>query len=354
MQDGNIVDTFFPATADIKLSTSNQSTGWYSTLNSGYYVVGIINRSSSASAGVVTYYVMSTAQLSTLRNALMGNVDWLGSVTDISTQLLKAQFNPLQYIVSCKWFPFAPPTGSSVDSISYGWWNLEGVSASLLANTPIHTDAFSITLPKHPNSNSRGRYLNLHPYSTYNLEFRPFGFFALDTTYLTETNNVYMQTRTDCLTGISTLTISPDTGYKDTLITSQCNLGVDIQLAQMSSDYLGAATSAVGAVESIATGNITGALSSIASAANSIIPQVQKFNTNGGVSDFSYGIHLYARFMIPVSDYNGKMGRPYCKPIKIDDITGYILCENASISSIATKNEADAIIEYLNGGFYYE
>lgn len=56
-------------------------------------------------------------------------------------------------------------------------------------------------------------------------------------------------------------------------------------------------------------------------------------------------------------DYN-RFGRPYCDDIRLDNISGFCLCKNATIDSFVTgtplKPEIEAILSLLNAGIYIE
>lgn len=349
-----IVDNLYPPTAVSGMITNGDSIEWASSLSSGYYVVGMITRAETASGSAVSYYVMSNTQMARLRSILMSGLDWANiSIENVDEQVFKAQFNPLQYVVSCKWYPFKPPTGADVETISYGWWNIS-VTAATLAPTPVHVLAGSLEIPKHPQAGSRGAYLNLHPFSTYNFELRPFGFFALDSTYLADESTLYYQIRTDCLTGDSTLTLSTSSGYGNTILCAKTMLGVDIALAQLSTNYAGVVSNAVGAVASIADKDFTGAISSIGNAANAALPQLQTFNNNGSVASFSWPVRIIAKFMYPAGDSPARNGKPCCRSLVINTLSGYVLCGNPAFSAATTEYENTEIINAMAGGFYYE
>lgn len=350
----NIVDNLYPPTAVSGMATEGGSVGWATSLSAGYYVVGMITRAETASGSVVSYYVMTNTQMAHFRSILMGGIDWTKiSVENMDEQLFKAQFNPLQYVVSCKWYPFRPPTGVDVDSISYGWWNIS-VSASTLAPTPVHVLSGSVEIPKHPQADIRGAYLNLHPFSTYNFELRPFGFFALDSTYLADENTLYYQIRTDCLTGDSTLTLATSAGYGNTILCAKTMLGVDIALAQLAANYAGVASNAVNALSSLENLDFAGAMTSIGNAASATLPQLQTFNNNSGIASFSWPVRIIAKFMYPAGDSPSRNGKPCCRSLVINTLNGYVLCGNPAFAAATTETENDEIINAMSGGFYYE
>ena len=71
-------------------------------LGSGEYVLGIVGR--SGTMGAVNYYNMTPAQFEAFGNKLYGDPS-IYDVVESEISAFKTQFNPLQYIVYCQWFP---------------------------------------------------------------------------------------------------------------------------------------------------------------------------------------------------------------------------------------------------------
>ena len=73
--NGNIIDSFYPATT-VK-SISKQSVGsniYHASLPAGCYIVGIVNNASSnLNVGAINYYALTTAQLSSLLQYLFSS-----------------------------------------------------------------------------------------------------------------------------------------------------------------------------------------------------------------------------------------------------------------------------------------
>ena len=63
---------------------------------------------------------------------------------------------------------------------------------------------------------------------------------------------------------------------------------------------------------------------------------------------------LRARFILLVDEDKEHAGRPYCKKVVLNTLSGYIKCADADISTIATSTENAMVNAFMNGGFYYE
>lgn len=352
--DGKIVDTLYPTkNSPTNLFSYSEATGgdnpFVSNFSEGIYIVGIIN-SDSGAIGCVSYYVFTNSQFRAFCNVLMGTSDWAyNGIDEIGEELTKVLFNPFQYVASCMWLPLSSiGTSGSVDSIPYGWWTL-GTSASRLGGDSRLAPA-SFTIPKHPQS-GRGAYLNGAPFSRYLLSWPCFGQFALDADIMGVSSTLYAQCFVDPVSGVGTLNISTDVA---SLITTQTQIGVPIQIAQMASNYAGAAGSAISAVTNALTGNIGGALASIGDAVSNAMPQLTTLGHNGGSGSYLFPPVLNSTFYSVVDDDNEHLGRPLCQDVEPSSIPGYMLCADVELETPCTHVELNNIVELMESGFYYE
>lgn len=356
--DGSIMDGLYPATGDVRHVFQGADTAggelpggnpFESELENGTYIVGIVN-SSGAGMGAATYYALTNAQFGALRDALMGNTDWLGGdAIEISQELLKTLFNPFQYIVSCIWMPFS--VSGSGTTIKYGWWDL-GVAGSLLTTTTRLASAFFSSIPKHPQAGARGEYLNLAPYSRYVLNWPVFGSIPIDPAKMQGCDSLDCQCFVDLISGKGTLNIIPDNG---TLIASiNVQVGVPITLAQMATDYGGSAANAIGAIGEALTLDFVGAVNALGNTASAMMPQLSTGGSNGSVSPFMFPPALYADFLPVVDDSPEHRGRPLCKERMVSSLPGYMTIADPDIDFPATADELAQISKYMQSGFYYE
>lgn len=357
--DGAILDTAYPATADITLSSSEINSPWAQAIESGYYVLGIIN-SADDTIGAVSYYVFTNQQLRNLCKEIMGYTDWLNVPSEeISRELLQALFNPFQYIVSALWFPINPG-GTRVTTIPFGWWSFNLEAKKL--DAPTKTYAYTFAIPKHPLAQSRGKYLNLSPYTSYVLNFEPFGSMPLDTTFMANAVNVFTVVQIDFISGDGFLDISNGNSLTDKIACNSAKCAVPIQLAQISQDLLAmqtaTAVTAGNAVSNVMRLDVGGAMSDTASdidtAVRASMPQLITSGSNGSFARFFYfKPFLQGKFFNVVQEFNEKRGRPLCQTRQINTIPGFIMCLDAEVSTVSTQVENELIKSYMEGGFYY-
>lgn len=366
--DGNIVDVLYPAKTAPTYSRvtledpSGDFTGWATKFENGVYIVGILN-DDQTSVGATTYYCMTHTDFANFRNLLLSSADWLMTgIDDVSEGVMKALFNPLQYVVSCKWFPISNAQISkdgllgSAEKIKFGWWETEQYA------TPLKDVLLSFYLranvPKHPQT-SRGGYMNTAPFTRLAVEVPSLGVVPIDPALFSNKESAILRLNIDLVSGnmlAGFITPQYPAVWESTL-------AVPVNLAQVTSDYMGVARSAFGAVDSVATnllrGDVSGAISSVASgvmnAIDCALPQVATLGGNGSVAAvFSQTARLYATFYEAVAEDVDHRGKPLCKTVKINTLNGYIMASDAHIEIGGSIEEANRIINYMNGGFYYE
>lgn len=356
--DGAITDGLYPAKGEPTVSIEKSGI-WpvVSSISGGSYVVGIVNNSADA-IGAVAYYVFSATEFRAFMEYLMGDVSWAGTITDISTDLLKVLFNPMQYVTGVMWYPDSSPAGDKVSSIPFGWWTVN-ISAKKLRTSGVMPQTTVIEIPKHPQSKARGKYLNTAPYSQYILDSRVWGVIPLDTTALLNTDSLLMTYTIDFITGISDMYLEVGTtGYAIAVRRGQ--YGVPIQIAQIGQNYLNMAITTVNSAADMAmnfynpVGEIKAAANAIGDIVNASLPQFSTTGSNGTVANFTKEPTLYAKFMPVVDDDNADKGRPYCKAAILSTIPGYQLISNADLAIAGTSEENRRIKSYLESGYFYE
>lgn len=360
--DTDVADSYYPSKGDVIKYTRYSTTQdhYPKVFEKGAYVVGIINDDTKG-VGAVHYYVFDQKAFNKFLGVLMGNTDWLGTIDEISVALQKCLMNPFQYVVSCVWLPAnLIPVSSVVTDLPYGWWNLPGQHAGVLATNSMLTYTFTFEIPKHPNAADRGRWLNNSPYSTYELYLQPFGTIPIDSTKVYNETTLTAKITADPSTGVAICNVSAG----DTSI-YECSgiVGVPIQLAQMAVDYVSAAMGAVNTVGSTVgaamSGNVAGAITTAVSgiadsAIKATIPQMQTSGANGS-RVFTWPLpRLTSAHVIPVPDNNEHWGRPLCRRVRISDIPGYVMCADPDIEFPGTSIEQDGVRSYLAEGIYYE
>lgn len=361
--DPAVVDTLYPLSARCLVQQSY--TQWNIPKDpAGCYVIGIVGGN-----GLVEYYYIT--DMPTFGAYMFGDTLWNNVVSDdpgvvggdIPT-FMRAQFNPLQYVVSCIWYPFTVPHEAGTSPIKFGYF------ASGLYAPKVKRESFSLfrdylQLFDHPQeaSGSRGTYLQLSPYTRLRLSALPWGEVDLDTTKFANMSHVIVQAWVDPITGTSKLYVANEDS--DAILTLVGQIGVTEQLSQVLKDNLatvtGAASAAAGLVGGILggpaalAGGIATAISGIGTAAAAQYPDVSSTGTNGArIAVTPTQVRLIQTFQYIVGEDNKHRGRPLCQRQKVKTLPGYMLVADPDVELPATQEEIDKIREYMANGFYYE
>lgn len=397
--DPNIQDNMYITKTEVHPELQLLPEFYVRAMTAGFYVIGIIGKETTATQGAITYYQMTPGEMARLRAYLLSDTflsdQGLVNLADfVPADATKVIYNPYQYIVSCMWFPFpdtAIPSSfkTHVNTIDFGWWNTgTGFSANRISDAvPIYTRSEDISLISHPQAAARGEYLNHSPYTTRVLRMTPFNEVQLPDEYLTSIDKLTIELQCDFITGIGALILHAKTLQNtDKMIMTRltAKIGVDIQLAQVGSDYLGAMTqavqdtaglinTAVGEISHIDLSNwVSMGLTSFKAGFNigmaqnvydyaglnnylkAKAPQLLTSGSNGSLLMFAQNNYLCNTFYLCINDDNAQLGRPLCQVRTLKDIPGFMIVRSPDVAIPCFETERELIIQFLSSGFFYE
>ncbi len=366
--DPDIVDSLYPTKAPITTKTVQASSTPFTDDpegNLGFFVVAV-NAPGYVSFGGAIYLAMSGTTFQKLMAALLANTDYLNiSADEISSNLTKALFNPIQYISKAFWIPCGNAAiGTPITEIPVGWWKMQNVgNAYVIQNSnDKQVFTFSIVTPHHPQSSTRGAYTDGAPYSEYTLYCPPFGEIKLNANLFVLQSRLYCRLTVDYRTGDAVLDVSFREDFRTIIFSTSSNVAVSVQLAQIATNVNELAS--VGGLIQTAVGAVAGGLASffgngdiingIASGAQQTTVTSQ--SKGGGASVAKYGItpYLTGAFYEIVADNNEDHGRPLCQRVQLSTIPGFIMVDDPSIALTATAAEIDSVKSFMRNGFFLE
>lgn len=370
--DSEIMDTTYPLQAETVVTRKYFDDWSVSADAAGCHVVGIVGKQ-----GLVEYYYIDNLPQFG-EYMFTSNTDendphqlWINVIKDdpgravgAAPTFMRAQFNPLQYVVSCIWFPFTIPHAASKSAVYFGYFD-SGYSAYKVSRASFQLFNGSIGIPAHPQY-QRGVYLNYAPYTRLRLSALPWGEVDLDTTKFANQgsgvyrNQIFLTAYVDPVTGSTKLYIK--NSDQANILTLVGQIGVTEQLSQVLKDNLATVTgglSAVAGVAQMATGNIIGgiatAVSGIGNAASAQYPDVSTTGTNGArIAVCPTVLWLTVTHQLIVGEDKVNHGRPLCERRRIASLPGYLLISDPDVELPATKTEINAIKEFMTTGFFYE
>ena len=348
--DGNIIDTLYPAKSGCSFASDSKTNPWTQGMT---YVVGIISK--SATCGSQTHYGL-------LRSAFTGLCSWLLSdvVTedrgfswdDCSQELQRSLVDPLQYIKTCVLLPvpIGDTHGTAGATVNvYGW--ASNTTGKVLTENDAIVKSYSFTIQKHPDTASRGNYVNSAPFTAITLTVPPFGSFDIDTSVSCNASTVNVTIRIDQVTGKGTMTVECN-GIILNRIESQ--IGIPISMSSVTRDFLGTASNVGGAIGNFLTGDVVGGLSGIGNAIQSLQARSNTIGTTGSYGSLLGDFKLDHQFFRPIADDNTHNGRPLCAKRTLNTLSGYMIVQDGDVAINGTSTEDAEVRNYLETGFYYE
>ena len=360
--DPNIIDNFYPITTEIEWAYDFYTTqNWIiaPTTSLGTYIVGVVNNDSTAS-GSVTYYALTGDQMAEFRAYMLQDIgDW-DSINDFTGETARAFIDPFQYVVSCLWFPFTI-SGGTATPIKFGFWT-STVNGSVLS-TMRGTASFVLERPARSQVGVQ-EYKYKRPYADYYIYYEPWGIIPIDS-FSIGADGVQCIVTYDYITGQAILQIEARTdgatmGISEILATKSAQVGVPMQISQISTDYLSVANNPLDTALNTLGGALAGLLSDgtsgILSAAQAGLASVRSTGSNGGIAAASLGATcvFIAKYYSATEEDNAHWGRPLCANRQISTIPGYVQVANGDIDVNATQREKEQIQAFLEGGIYYE
>lgn len=372
--DGRIPDTLYPTKEGCSFSSVAIDRLWNPLTGSifdGTYVVGVVTPDSDY--GSIRYYLLGLGTLRRMNNYLLDDALLLNngfSIQDAEFALQKSLVDPMQFIKSCVYIPLnLDQIGNDhingADLMVFDWPIITlgtepDYVAALKPETPSLTFTRTINIPKHPQTATRGNYVNLTPFTNLFLNIPPFGVIELDTTVTSNASTLTLEVTIDIPTGLGIMDVKCNGVVLNTV---SAQIGIPVQLSQVTRDYLGGVTSAIGGITGTLanslSGNIGGAImsatSGISSAVNSMKPRLSSTGIGGSYSQlYSDDPALYSQFFELVDDDIAKNGRPCCKIVNCKNNPGYYLIQDGDIPMGGTHSEAQIVKGYLESGFYWE
>ena len=358
--DGAITDLLYPSRIGCNYASDSKANPWTSST----FVVGIVSK--IGAFGSLNYYAMSQGQL----GVMCANMsDYEGLIVDgygfnpdeFSQGLQMSIVDPLQYIKTCVMLPVsvnAITNTSTVGNIPVYIFDSHASGERILPSSRIFKN-YTFTIPQHPDTASRGNYVNSAPFTVLTLTIPPYGCIEIDTSVTANASTLDVEVEIDPITGKGILVVKCNNIVLNRL---ESQIGVPISLSQVTRDYIGAAANALGGVGGAISGAITGdiggafstAISGIGNAIQSLVPRSQTIGSTGSFVSNRGEFRLDAQFFRPIPDDNVHNGRPLCQVRKLNTLSGYMLIQDGDVTINGTSTEDAKIRNYLEGGFYYE
>lgn len=313
-----------------------------------------LNNSAVFSNGMTDYYIMTAGQIETLSNAISTDTTYIG-LSDNIVSLMAFMVNPSRFC-----------TGSGVDTVSCGALNVStGTATKITALTPVFHVGSTKVQGKY-GSVSQPHFLDLEPYSHYELYIPMCGTIPLPSRCVYNTIDVYLIG--DVITGSCTGIVKCNgeiVAQKQGMIATPIPMTITDSAEQnykLLQSVINSVGIGAGVVMSGASNNISGMISGTISGISNIAQSCQTANTNythqigstGSITDVALPKTCYLKRYAPIdkSDdtYTSRYGRPVCENRTLASGDGFTVVDNAVITGNMTQAERTAIVNMMKTG----
>ena len=369
--DEDIVDSLYPTNGNVTIDDGSGSEAAFKQTDI-ISIIGLLNSNTSNKFGAAQLYVVSETEQGKLMAYLMGTATagvnvmvgmegiltaWAQASDELKQGIAKSLAEPGQYITESYMLPYHIDCGND-EQLKAGYFTISAAQGAPVQGTATLKSIknITLTLPDHPQAATRGKYLNLDPYSRYWLYLGPFGVFPLDSSMVYNDRTITIPVYGD-LNGNICCRIMIG-GHPAAVL--HANVKCNFPVAQTNISFgqaVGAANSAVLSAARLGMGDagaIISGISSIASAAEASMPKLMSQGAQGTFVNVFDAFNVYGEFHEIVDDMNAERGRPLCQEKTLSTLSGFCMCADAEVSAPCTKEEAAEINAYLNSGFYIE
>lgn len=368
--DKDLVDARIAVKGTHNIYHDTQALGF---TGAGSYIVGVVNNQNDAKWGALSYYAMDGNELAKLIQWMMKKDIW---------DEIKTYFNgkSMDFIQSCIWVPVNSSSFRGTLQFDFYLGDTQVADYSTTPATPVAIGNYPITTAVaqlgSTVSISLGSkwqdFRDSQPYTSISLYLPGVGLVDLNANDFYESNNVNIQTIFDITTGDCMYKIFNDSN--ELLKTISFNASASVSLSQVNINAAGTLTGIGGAIGGVVgmgmsaialnpIGMGASAMGILAGASSAIMAANQRSTSIKGTNSGRSGFYTNTASTVVVRqdtedcddvNYIAKFGRPVGLTHAISNHSGYVQCENASISLSGDNWEREEINSYLNGGFYYE
>lgn len=304
----------------------------------------------TSSEGITLYY-MTQEEIDDLLSFMWSDGSWGDALNDAFTKLF---FDPFKYILSVDWCPIRIDNFIHLTStVKLGFWDSK-VSGAIIGgvNTPSVNFSYDIGITNSRYNKYQFQYWNSN-FSRYFVKLPFIGVIQIDITK-TANDQLTADYYYDAVTGLCDVWLR--SGQND-LAHFQTRLSIPIQIGfatnNPSNILNGAANTGVQLVSGNAFGTISSGLESIKGAFS---PDSSIIGSNGSINGIlnNRSAAQYTYTCSSIVPYPNTEGYADGNRRKINTLSGYVKCRNASVPINGYSGDQDAVNNFLNNGFYYE
>lgn len=344
-QNPYIPDMLFPC--DCNFSVQQVVSSDFGFSNEGTIIVETAGKSGSV------FHACSPSQYAALCNYLYSStfLDALTDITKVGDIITKQVFSTSDYLIGATWMPIN--IGGGGDDISLGYISGCG-SGTAISQGKIWGTAVTIAVPHHPDFivGQKGfTYRDYAPFASYSLSIPYIGTVAIPPDFLSKDRTITVGMTCDVAGNIQ-CQIFNNTGV---LCTMGGCFGVSVGYSTRSQTGLtNLIKGGTEFVTGMATGNFLGVGSGIYNVVTGSTAADISSTSSGGCSVLDKYATLTCTFKRQDQIDIVNNGYPLCQSKTLSNLSGFTLCENASIETTASSVGKRTINDFLNRGVFIE
>ena len=335
-----------------KIKAQGSATTSLSTLfdGTGCYILRVTGNDPNCT-GIATYAV-TESELRALLDFMFTDSNFVDVLNDV---VIKAVFNPFQYIVSLKYTPIAKSVfdaWGSTSQVNFGWWNGPSTLVRIIDRCGgVFNNPSPITIPS---VTSYGDFRDYDPEFTEVKLLLPGGNnVTIPSIWLSE--NMYINGVFDIFTGEAVLLLQNSSAI---LASFPFKCAAEIQIGQVAANVGGIMGDAAGAIGSFISGNpigtgisAAGAVANVLQPSPSILSQSSSMQAMKTYRDPQLSIIRYDSSLA----YPAQLGRMCNQNITLSNLSGYYAkCSGAHVVTNLPQEYKNIIDDTLNSGIFLD
>lgn len=305
----------------------------------------------TTSSDGITLYYMTQEELDDLLSFMWSDGSWGDALNDAFTKLF---FDPFKYILSIDWCPIRIDNFIHLSStVKLGFWDSK-ISGAIIGgiNAPSVNFSYDIGITNSRYNKYQFQYWNSN-FSRYFVKLPFVGVIQIDITK-TANDQLTADYYYDAVTGLCDVWLR--SGQND-LAHFQTRLSIPIQIGFATNNPSNILNGAANTGIQLVTGNAMGTISSgLESIKGVFSPDSSVIGSNGSINGIlnNRSAAQYTYTCSSIVPYPNTEGYADGNRRKINTLSGYVKCRNASVPINGYFGDQDAVNNFLNNGFYYE
>lgn len=304
----------------------------------------------TSSEGITLYY-MTQEEIDDLLSFMWSDGSWGDALNDAFTKLF---FDPFKYILSVDWCPIRIDNFIHLTStVKLGFWDSK-VSGAIIGgvNAPSVNFSYDIGITNSRYNKYQFQYWNSN-FSRYFVKLPFVGVIQIDITK-TANDQLTADYYYDAVTGLCDIWLR--SGQND-LAHFQTRLSIPIQIGFATNNPSNILNGSANTGVQLVSGNVMGTISSgLESIKGVFSPDSSVIGSNGSINGIlnNKSAAQYTYTCSSIVPYPNTEGYADGNRRKINTLSGYVKCRNASVPINGYSGDQDAVNNFLNNGFYYE